>query len=112
MNTTVKRSCMIVLVFFFALVPWAPVAAQSNKAPTAPPAAQMMKLQPAPESGELELTQSEIAPLIERYVADRISLQRLFSESGGFGRPGLGGGGFGGARGEGGGARASPAVSH
>ena len=108
MNTTVKRFCMIVLLFFFALVPWAPIAAQSKKAPAALPAAQMMKLQPAPESGELELTQSEIAPLIERYVADRISLQRLFSEGGGFGRLGLGGGGFGGARGEGGGA---PGVS-
>ena len=108
MNTTVKCSCMIVLLFLFALVPWAPVAAQSKKAPAAPPAAQTMKLQPAPESGDIEPIGSELAPFIERYLADRTSLQRFFSEGGGFGRFGFGGGGLGGARGEGGGA---PGVS-
>ena len=107
MNATVKRSCMIVLLFFFALVPWAPMAAQSKKAPAAL-AAQTMKLQPAPESGDIEPIRSEMAPFIERYLADRTSLQRFFSEGGGFGRFGFGGGGLGGARGEGGGA---PGVS-
>jgi uncharacterized protein (DUF885 family) len=86
-----------------------PLQAQARQgAPPATAAPAALQVSPAPESGDIEPVRSEIAPFIERYLADRISLQRFFSEGGGFGRFGEGaGGGFGRARGEGGGGAAS-----